>query len=89
MSFIIFSAPQEVLLFALAGRGEVAYVDTGSPEATGDLYLVGHSLRPVAVAYDSVEQVSLQYTCHLLFPSIDTLPSRDPFGQSLDHTFFF
>jgi len=50
-----------MLLYALADEGIVGFIDPNGAETT-DRFLVGRSLRPVAVAYDPVHQVSTLMT---------------------------
>lgn len=45
-----------VLLYALADEGIVGFIDPNGAETT-DRFLIGRSLRPVAVAYDPVHKV--------------------------------
>ncbi|XP_013382434.1 low-density lipoprotein receptor-related protein 4-like [Lingula anatina] len=49
--------PQKVLLFALADVGEVGYLDLEGATGSPDHYTIGHSPRPVAVAYDAFRQI--------------------------------
>ena len=55
--------PDNVLFFALAGEGQVGYKNIDNSNDV-DLYLVGRSVRPVAVTYDPVDQVSVE-TSHI------------------------
>ncbi|KAI0213066.1 hypothetical protein LSAT2_001943 [Lamellibrachia satsuma] len=48
--------PTSMLLYALADEGVVGFIDP-SGTSTNDRFLIGRSLRPVAVAYDPVNKV--------------------------------
>ena len=53
-----FSAPEHIVLYTSAGRGVVGMYDANNQEEFVDQYIIGRSPRPVAVAYDPIEQVS-------------------------------
>jgi len=56
-SLILCSEPSRVVLYTLAESGYIGFFDPTAAANDSDLYLVGRSLRPVAVAYDPVEKV--------------------------------
>ena len=64
--FVYVSAPTHLLFYVLADEGIVAFKDLGG-SSTLDRNIVGRSIRPVAVAYDPVEQVSCKLEFHMLF----------------------
>jgi len=49
-------APTNILLYTLADSGFVGFFDPAARK-NGDYYFIARSLRPVAVAYDPVNQV--------------------------------
>ena len=55
--FFLSPAPTNILLYTLADSGLVGFYDPDATNNGGDIYLVGRSLRPVAVTYDPKNQV--------------------------------
>ena len=57
-----------MLFYTLADEGIVGYKDMAAVD-NGDRYLIGRSLRPVAVAYDPVDKVEKRAFDMALFDS--------------------
>ena len=52
--------PNNIIIYADAGTGDISFLDADAMSmATRDTHFVSSSRRPVSVAYDPVEQVSL------------------------------
>ena len=93
MVFFLFIAPTEVLFYALTQQGIVGYVDLDQSTADMDRYLVGRSDRPVAVAYDPVEQVKTWIISWYILAYFSNLLkclafSRKSFGAMCTKTWF-